>query len=49
MIQNSDEKWPYHLALDVELLKLNVWPNDMKERNTFAATNAIQVRIDERC
>jgi hypothetical protein len=33
------------LALDVELLKLNVLPNDVKESNTFAATNAIQVRI----
>jgi hypothetical protein len=35
------------LALDVELLKLKVLPNDVKENNTFAATNAIQVRIDE--
>jgi hypothetical protein len=35
------------LALDVELLKLKVLPNDVKESNTFAATNAIQVRIDE--
>jgi hypothetical protein len=35
------------LALDVELLKLKVMPNDVKESNTFAATNAIQVRIDE--
>jgi hypothetical protein len=35
------------LALDVELLKLKVFPNDVKENNTFAATNAIQVRIDE--
>jgi hypothetical protein len=35
------------LSLDVELLKLNVLPNDVKESNTFAATNAIQVRIDE--
>jgi hypothetical protein len=36
-----------NLALDVELLKLKVLPNDVKESNTFAATNAIQVRIDE--
>jgi hypothetical protein len=35
------------LALDVELLKLKVLPNDVKESNTFAATNTIQVRIDE--
>jgi hypothetical protein len=35
------------VALDVELLKLKVLPNDVKESNTFAATNAIQVRIDE--
>jgi hypothetical protein len=35
------------LALDVELLKLKVLPKDVKEINTFAATNAIQVRIDE--
>jgi hypothetical protein len=35
------------LAFDVELLKLKVLPNDVKESNTFAATNAIQVRIDE--
>jgi hypothetical protein len=35
------------LALDIKLLKLKVLPNDMKETNTFAATNAIQVRIDE--
>jgi hypothetical protein len=35
------------LALDVELLKLKVLPNDVKESNTFAATNAIQVRINE--
>jgi hypothetical protein len=34
-------------ALDVELLKLKVLTNDVKESNTFAATNAIQVRIDE--
>jgi hypothetical protein len=32
------------LALDVELLKLKVLPNDMKESNIL---NAIQVRIDE--
>jgi hypothetical protein len=36
------------LALDVKLLKLKVLPNDVKESNTFAATNAIQVRIDEK-
>jgi hypothetical protein len=35
------------LALDVELLKIKVLPNDVKENNTFAATNVIQVRIDE--
>jgi hypothetical protein len=35
------------LALDVELLKLKVLPNDVKKSNTFAATNAIQVKIDE--
>jgi hypothetical protein len=35
------------LALDVELLKLKVLPNDVKENNTFATTNAIQVKIDE--
>jgi hypothetical protein len=35
------------LALDVELMKLKVLPNDVNENNTFAATNAIQVRIDE--
>jgi hypothetical protein len=33
------------LALDVEFLKLKVLPNDVMENNTFAATNAIQVRI----
>jgi hypothetical protein len=32
------------LALDVELLKLKVSPNDVKESKTL---NAIQVRIDE--
>jgi hypothetical protein len=32
------------LALDVELLKLKVLPNEVKESNTL---NAIQVRIDE--
>jgi hypothetical protein len=35
------------LALDVELLKLKVLPNEVKERNIFAATNSIQVKIDE--
>jgi hypothetical protein len=35
------------LDLDVELLKLKVLPNEVKESNTFAATNAIQVKIDE--
>jgi hypothetical protein len=35
------------LALDVELLKLKVLPNYVKESTTFAATNAIQVKIDE--
>jgi hypothetical protein len=35
------------LAHDVELLKLKVLPNDVKENNTFATANAIQVRIDE--
>jgi hypothetical protein len=35
------------LALDVELLKLKVLPNDVKESDTFAATNVIQVRIDK--
>jgi hypothetical protein len=34
-------------AHDVELLKLKVFPNDVKENNTFSTTNAIQVRIDE--
>jgi hypothetical protein len=33
-----------NLALDVELLKLKVFPNDVKESKTL---NAIQVRIDE--
>jgi hypothetical protein len=32
---------------DVELLKLKVLPNDVKENNTFATSNSIQVRIDE--
>jgi hypothetical protein len=32
------------LALDVELMKLKVLPNDVKESTTL---NAIQVRIDE--
>jgi hypothetical protein len=31
------------LALDVELLKLKVLPNNVKENNTFATANAIQV------
>jgi hypothetical protein len=35
------------LAHDVELLKLKVLPNDVKENNTFATANAIQVKIDE--
>jgi hypothetical protein len=35
------------LAHDVELLKLKVLPNDMKENNIFVTANAIQVRIDE--
>jgi hypothetical protein len=35
------------LALDVELLKLKVLPNEVKESNTFATANAIQVKIDE--
>jgi hypothetical protein len=35
------------LAHDVELLKLKVLPNDVKEHNTFATTNAIQVKINE--
>jgi hypothetical protein len=35
------------LALDVELLKLKVLPNYVKESNTFAVTNAIQVKIDK--
>jgi hypothetical protein len=35
------------LALDVELLKLKVLPNEVKENNTFATANTIQVRIDE--
>jgi hypothetical protein len=35
------------LALYVELLKLKVLPSEVKESNTFAATNAIQVKIDE--
>jgi hypothetical protein len=37
------------LALDVELLKLKVFPNEVKENNTFATANAIQVRIDKKC
>jgi hypothetical protein len=35
------------LAHDVELLKLKVLPNDIKENNSFATANAILVRIDE--
>jgi hypothetical protein len=35
------------LALDVELLKLKVLPNEVKESNTFTATNAIQVKTDK--
>jgi hypothetical protein len=35
------------LAYDVELLKLKVLPNDVKENNFFATANAIQVIIDE--
>jgi hypothetical protein len=35
------------LAHDVELLKLKVLPNDVKENNVFATSNAIQFRIDE--
>jgi hypothetical protein len=35
------------LAHDVELLKLKVLPNDVKENNVFATANAIQVGIDE--
>jgi hypothetical protein len=35
------------LALDVELCKLKVLPNEVKENNTFATANAMQVRIDE--
>jgi hypothetical protein len=36
-----------NLALDVELLKLKVLPNEVKENNTFATANVIQVKIDE--
>jgi hypothetical protein len=35
------------LAHDIELLKLKDFSNDVNESNTFTATNAIQVRIDE--
>jgi hypothetical protein len=35
------------LALDVELLKLKVLPNEVKDNNTFATANVIQVRIDK--
>ena len=34
------------LALDVDLLKIKVMPNDVKENKTFATANAIQVKID---
>jgi hypothetical protein len=33
------------LALDVKLLKLKVLPNDVKESNTFATTNAIKLEL----
>ena len=35
------------LALDVDLLKLKVMPNNDKESKPFAKINAIQVRIDD--
>jgi hypothetical protein len=35
------------LAHDVEILKLKVLPNDVKENNVFATANAIQVGIDK--
>jgi hypothetical protein len=35
------------LAHDIELLKLKVLPNDVKENNVFATANAIQVGFDE--
>ena len=35
------------LALDVDLLKSKVMPNDAKKNKTFAKSNAIQIRIDE--
>jgi hypothetical protein len=35
------------LAYDIELLKLKVLSNDVKENNNFSTANAIQVRIDE--
>jgi hypothetical protein len=35
------------IAHDVELLKLKVLPNDVKENNVFATANAIQVRINK--
>jgi hypothetical protein len=35
------------LAHDVELLKLKVLPNEVKENNTFATANAIRVRMEE--
>ena len=34
------------LAHDVEILKLKVMPNEVKDTKSFATTNAIQVRID---
>ena len=34
------------LALDVDLLKMKVMPNDVKENKTFATANVIQVKID---
>ena len=34
------------IALDVDLLKIKVMPNDVKENKTFATANAIQVKID---
>jgi hypothetical protein len=35
------------LAHDIDLLKLKVLPNEVKEKNVFATANVIQVRIDE--
>jgi hypothetical protein len=37
----------YSLALDIKLLKLKVLPNEVKENNTFATANAIQVNFDK--